>query len=126
MFPFRTAADLLTRGLELHRTRPWNEICKVARCGTNFKTKFFYKEIGVLKSPSFTICTRTSCFTNLNSGPVFIKLGLDEREEHRAPNMAHIRQSRLDSGLGVQVNVHIIFKVFPRLLHLLLLYHSRA
>jgi hypothetical protein len=34
----------------------------------------FYKEIGVLKSPSFKICTRTSCFTNLNSGPVFIKI----------------------------------------------------
>ena len=34
----------------------------------------FYKEIGVLESPSFKIYTRTSCFTNLNSGPVFTKV----------------------------------------------------
>jgi hypothetical protein len=26
------------------------------------KQRVFYNEIGVLKSPSFTICTRTSCF----------------------------------------------------------------
>jgi hypothetical protein len=38
------------------------------------KQRVLYKEIGVLKSPSFTVCTRTSCFTNLNSGPVFINV----------------------------------------------------
>ena len=38
------------------------------------KQSVFDKEIGVLKSPSFTICTKTSCFTNLNSGPVVINM----------------------------------------------------
>ena len=31
-------------------------------------------------------------------------------------DMAHIRQSRPDSGLGFQVKVHKIFRVFPSLL----------
>ena len=37
------------------------------------KQRVFYKEIGILKSPSFIVCTRTSCFTNQHSGTDTIK-----------------------------------------------------
>ena len=43
------------------------------------------EEIGVLKSPSFTICTRTSYFTNLNSGTDTIDMaGSDDGEQQPA------------------------------------------
>jgi len=49
------------------------------------KQKVFYKGIGILKSPRFTICTRTSCFTNFNSGPDAIKMASGSKTTREVP-----------------------------------------